>query len=226
MAFLNSCLYLSVGTNNEDGVKSLEELKQIGERTSDALVLWEVFVNQMAIHFWFRKYKDVVQLSEDYSAKHPSHQQKRILHVYRSFFEGIAYLNLARDTKQTKWKIFGKKAVDWMRKMESYSKWNFENKSKLLQAELCYLEGDLLSAEALYEESIQSSQNHRFLHEEALARELYGIFCVEIKKVDKGLEQLRLGIEKYKEWGAMNKAAELELFIDAVDRSNQVLNFI
>lgn len=218
MTFLNICLYLSGG---KDNVKSLEELNQIGEETNNAFLLYQVFMSQVTIHFWFREYIDVVELSGKLAAKNPSSlQQKRILHFFRSLYEGIAYLSLARDTKQVKWKIQGEKSVVWYQQMESMSKWNFENKSKLLQAELHYVDGDIESAEAFYEASIESACNHRFIHEEALACELYGVFCIENKMFDKGSKQLRVALEKYKQWGAMKKAAELERFIGAVDHTN------
>merc|ERR1712087_626712 len=186
-------------------------------RTSYVLLSWQIFMTQMALHFWFREYNDVVELSENYSAKHPSSQQKRPLHIFRSFFEGIACLTLARNTKQAKWKIQSEKSVVWMRQLASNSKWNFEHMSRLLQAELHYLEGDLASAEASYEASIECAHNHRFIHHEAMACELYGICCIENKIFDKGSKQLRAALEKYRQWGAMKKAAELELFIGTVD---------
>lgn len=221
MILLNVCLYLS---GEEDNIKSFEELIQIGERTSSELLLWQVFMSQVTIHLWFREYIDVVELSEKHAAKYPSSQQKRSLHFFRSFYEGIAYLSLARDTKQVKWKIQGEKSVVWMRQMESMSKWNFENKSKLLQAELHYLEGDIASAESFYEASIESARNHRFIQEEALACELYGVCCIENKMVDKGSKHLRVALEKYKQWGAMKKASELELFIGAVDHASNAIS--
>ena len=87
----------------------------------------------------------------------------------------------------------------------------------MLQAELHYLEGDLESAEAFYKASIKSARHHKFIHEEALACELYGIFCIENHAVDKGLKQLHIAPDKYKQWGAIKKANKLLLFIDRVD---------
>mmetsp|Transcript_35430 Transcript_35430/g.62194 ORF Transcript_35430/g.62194 Transcript_35430/m.62194 type:complete len:228 (-) Transcript_35430:148-831(-) len=217
MAHLNVCSYLSGRTNVEVDVKSFDELTSIAEKINSASLLWQTFVNQMALNFWMRDYKNVVKLSEKYSEEHPSSQQKHSLYVFRTLFEGVAYLNLARDTKQAKWKILGEKAVTWMSQLESMSKWNFENKSKLLQAELHYLEGDLESAEAFYKASIKSAHEHKFIHEEALACELYGIFCIENHVADEGTKQLHIALDKYKQWGAMKKADQLQLFIDLVN---------
>ena len=170
----------------------------------------------MTIHLWMREYKDVAELSEKHSENYPSLQQKRALSMIRTLFEGVAYLNLARDTQQAKWKILGEQAVVRMSQLESMSKWNYENKSQLLQAELYYLDQDLVSAEAPYRASIKSAHDHKFIHEEALACELYGIFCVENHMSKKGLKLLHIALDKYKQWGATKKADELQLFINLV----------
>ncbi|KAL7530281.1 hypothetical protein ACHAXR_003401 [Thalassiosira sp. AJA248-18] len=94
------------------------------------------------------------------------------------------------------------------------NQWNFLNKSQLLKAELHYLNRDFKSAEDAYKASIKSAREHKLIHEEALANELYGIFCIENMKVDKGIEQLHIAVGKYKQWGANKKADKLQLFID------------
>mmetsp|Transcript_31775 Transcript_31775/g.57522 ORF Transcript_31775/g.57522 Transcript_31775/m.57522 type:complete len:221 (+) Transcript_31775:47-709(+) len=219
MASFNALLYLSGPTNGDVDIKSYDELDELGERTNSASLVYECFMGRMSNHFWMREYIDVVKLSEKYSEKLPSSQQKRSLQGLRVFFEGIAYLSLARDTKQAKWRILGEKAVIMMAQSELMSKWNFENKYKLLQAELHYLNGDFETAEVAYKASIKSADDHKFIHEEALAYELHGMFCVENHWVDKGSKQLHLALEKYKQWGAMKKANELQLFINLINSS-------
>ncbi len=100
--------------------------------------------------------------------------------------------------------------------MELINKWSVENKSQLLQAELHYLNGRLDSAEAAYKASVESARDRRFVHEEALAYELYGIFRLENRMVGKGAKQLNAALEKYKRWGAMKKAEVLQRFIATV----------
>ncbi|KAL7530190.1 hypothetical protein ACHAXR_003358 [Thalassiosira sp. AJA248-18] len=112
-----------------------------------------------------------------------------------------------------------------MSKWESNNPWNFENMSKLLKAELHYLDGQLESAEDAYKASIKSARDHKFIHEEALAHELYGIFCIETRLIDKGFEHLRIAVDKYKTWGAMKKADDLQHFIDVVDSGMYELDY-
>jgi len=210
MAVFRASIHLS-GEGGGDEIKSYEELSQIGEQSRNSRLLYNVFMSQIFQNFWSRDYVAVVKLCE----KQPPSKYKHILEVMRCFFEGIASMSLARHTHQFKWRVIGEEAVKNMAKLEMINKWTFENKSKLLQAELHYLDGHLNSAEVAYKASIVSAREHKFLHEEALAYELYGIFCMENQMVDQGVEQLNIALDKYKEWGAMKKAEELQHFIDA-----------
>lgn len=64
--------------------------------------------------------------------------------------------------------------------------------------------------------SIKSAHEHKFIHDEALGYELYGIFCIENHRVDKGVNLLRTALSKYMQWGARKKAEDLQEFIDIV----------
>jgi len=193
-------------------VKSYDELREIGENTNNPLLMWQVFISQLNALFWMREYLAVVSLAQ----KYPPPKHKRALAIMRSFYEGIASLSLARDTRQEKYRHVGEEAVKTVAKFELKSEWNFENKSKLLQAELHYLNGNIGCAGEAYVASIKSAQIHKFLHEEALAYELYGIFCVENKMIDEGINQLSMALDKYKLWGALKKCDDLQIFIDIV----------
>ena len=105
-----------------------------------------------------------------------------------------------------------------MSQLVIYSTWNFENKLCLLQAELHYLNARHTMAELSYQAAILSAHSHRFFHEEAMACELYGIYLVETNRILEGFEQLRLSIEKYKQWGAIKKAVAVKDFIQLVVR--------
>ncbi|KAL7543135.1 hypothetical protein ACHAXR_012438 [Thalassiosira sp. AJA248-18] len=224
MALFHSCSCLSGRSDHDIELKSLDELNDIGEKTNSAFLVWQTFMIRMSTHFWMREYMAVAEISEKHSEKHPSSQQKRILHVLRCFYEGLAYCSLARDTKEVKWRILSRNALINISQFEiTMSKYNFENKSKLLQAEFHYLDGDLESAESAYKASIKSACTHNFIHEEALAYELYGFFCVENNMIGKGSEQFHIAVDKYKTWGAMKKAENLQHFIeDELDYSKWI----
>jgi len=214
MAFLDTISHLSGKSCDSFGVevKSFGELDRIAEETNNALLSWQSFYCQLIVLFWMRQFIDLVELSQKYGPL----QGKRLAEVYRDFYEGIAHLSLACDTRQPKWRSLGEEAVTKVLQLENLSKWNHENKSKLLQAELHYVDGDLESAETNYKAAIRSAREHKFESEEALAHELYGIFCVENKMVDEGIKQLLTAVDLYKEWGGMGKANEVQLYVDHV----------
>ena len=61
---------------------------------------------------------------------------------------------------------------------------------------------------------IKSAHDHKFHHEEALAYELGGLFCLENKMTAMGLDRLRSAVERYNGWGALEKSKRLQLLID------------
>ena len=110
----------------------------------------------------------------------------------------------------------GEKALEEMSKWERSSSWNFSHKTMLLHAEVHYTDGDIQSAERSYEASIKAARDHRFLHHEALAYELHGVFCVENGMRDKGATQLQAAIDRYRKWGALEVAKRVQLLVDSI----------
>ena len=202
-------------TCREFEVKSFDELNEIGTNTTNVQLLHFNFINSMCCHFWARDYIKVSQLLE----KHRTMGEKRILEIVRVFFEGISSLSLARQTHQPKWRKKGEDALEKMLSWVQISTWNFENMALLLQAEVHYLNGELMLANDAYEASIISAKRNHFFHYEALAHELYGIFCLENRITDQGIKQLQSALAKYEKWGATKKVTELQNFIDMVNPS-------
>lgn len=202
-------------------VKSFGEIEQIGRDTKDSLLAFHVLMSRISTCFWFRDFILVMELCERY----PPMAHKRVLGVFRCFYQGIAALHLARDTRQAKWRRFGEEAVETMSKLAATSNWNFANKVLLLQAELHYLDGSVELAETAYKAAVESSRKHKFLHEEALSHELYGMFCIKNGRVKIGIEQLNTSRDRYAEWGAARKADQLQVFISQVSSACTV-NFL
>ena len=197
---------------DDTDVKSFDELYQIGTESNNSQLILIVIVGQMCLHFFFRDYTAIMKLCE----KHPAPAAKRILSTVRCFYEGMAALNLARQQpNEPKYRVIGEKAVKDMSKFEQINRWSFENNSLLLQAELHCLNQDYEAAENAYIASIKSAKDHKFMNEEAVANELFGIFCIENKMADKGVHHLRIALDLYKQWGAVNKAADLQKLIEA-----------
>lgn len=183
--------------------------------SNNPLLSFHVSLSEICVKFWFRDYLGVIQLCQ----KYPPLGHSRILFFMRCFYEGIASLCLARQTAahRLKWRIVGEGAVKALSELEAVSEWNFKNLADLLRAERHYMLGRLGEAEESYKASIEAARRHRFLHEEALAYELYGIFCIENRMVRKGMEALGAALDKYEQWGGSKKVDELRAFIDTVN---------
>ena len=87
---------------------------------------------------------------------------------------------------------------------------NFENRAALVGAEFARLEGRVLDAEHLYEDSIRSARANGFIHNEALAYELAARFYAA-----RGFEKFaRLYLQDarygYLRWGANGKVRQLD----------------
>ena len=197
-------------------MKSYEDLDSIGQSTNNGYLLYQNMLNEVARNFWERDFSRVVELSGGFPSA--VRKEQHILESNLFFFEGLASFWLLRQNAypRPQWVAMGKASLMKMFEMEEISEWNYENKSKLLQAEKSYTDGYLVLAEKLYKESIVSAKAHRFIHEEALALEMYGMYLVENLKAAKGLEQLDLAREKYLQWGATKKASSTKQFMDTI----------
>ena len=201
------------GKQTIDNVKTYDELEAIGKESNNDHLGMHLLLGKLYESFYYREYNEIMELCEMY----PSPDHKRVLNTLRCLFEGVAALNLARQQpNESKYRTVGEQAVRDMAKFEQNCRWNFENKSLLLQAELHYLNKDYKAAEAAYVASIKSGKDHKFIHEEAMAHELFGIYYLENDRPDEGRNQLNTALDRYKQWGAVKKAADLEHFIGQI----------
>lgn len=214
MAIYRSYFNLTGHNDEELTVKSYDELKEIGIRTNNTLLLYHISIYQAFYYFYMGNYLKVVELCD--------HQQpvKRASEPIRLYILGISSFILARQTSQAKYRKMGGECSEKMLEYEGISTCNFGSSSKLLQAELHYMNVDYESAEAAYEASVESARTHKFLHYEAAALEFYGIFCVENQNHKKGVEKLQLALVKFTEWGALNKVISLQKYVDNVNPSH------
>ena len=88
--------------------------------------------------------------------------------------------------------------------------WNFHNKALLLEAELVSISGAFEKAESLYISSIKSANDHKFVHEEAMASELAAQFFYERGLQSKSCTFFMHSLECYRKWGAFAVARRVE----------------
>lgn len=87
---------------------------------------------------------------------------------------------------------------------------NFRDQHLLLSAEIARIEGRALEAMSLYEQAAGAAKDARFIHGEALARELAARFFLGLGQSVAARGQLAEAIRGYKAWGADGKVAALE----------------
>ncbi len=91
-----------------------------------------------------------------------------------------------------------------------HSPQTFENRAALVAAEIARIEGRILEAQDLYEKAIRSAHVHGFVHNEALAHEIAGLFYAA-----RGFEKIATAYLRdarycYLRWGADGKVRQLD----------------
>lgn len=99
----------------------------------------------------------------------------RPIYLMGIFFEGLASFQVARQAngqtdERARWIAKGGSILEQMTNWSSHSSWNWENKRLLLEAEKARTLGDFDSAASFYEIAVRSAHDHKFIHEEAIAR--------------------------------------------------------
>ena len=91
-----------------------------------------------------------------------------------------------------------------------HSPQTFENRAALVAAEIARIEGRILDAQELYEKAIRSAHVHGFVHNEAFANELAGLFYAARGYEKIATTYLREARYCYMRWGADAKVRQLD----------------
>ena len=91
-----------------------------------------------------------------------------------------------------------------------HSEWNFSNKFLLIEAEMHNTQKDFEKAAVCYEASVKAAHKHKFIHEEAIASELAGIFYLERGLHQKSHECFTRSIQCFEQWGARTMARRVQ----------------
>ena len=127
-----------------------------------------------------------------------------------TFYIGLASFRIYRETREELW---AQRARNSRERIQSWneqgSKWNFQHKLELMEAEEAYSNGDFRSAHDLYDKAVLSAKQHKFIIDEALANELAAKFHLAIGNNLIALEYFIEAHEKYYEWNAFAKVKSL-----------------
>ncbi|KAL7542869.1 hypothetical protein ACHAXR_012176 [Thalassiosira sp. AJA248-18] len=190
--------------------ENVEQLMAQYSASNNAPLVQLVYYHRLAKSFLFRDYDAALECCEQYDNYTLTRNLLRVTDIVATLFWGLSSMILSRRRKQSELMAKGEECLLKMQYWAKLgSKWNAENKALLLEAEYHFANGDNAKAETAYEQSIRSAHEHKFIHEEAIANELYGIFCVERGDMYKGNEHLEIARGLYNQWGAKKKAAAI-----------------
>ena len=213
------CVILQDGEErlNEERVDDVPGLKAVmvdsGKPDETVSMIDKVFFMQRL--FFFRRFDDIsfdaINISEEIFEKKHFLRPPLLLGI---FFEGLLAFQCARresnGLRKEEWMRRGESASKRMRCLSDHLAWNWENKSLLLIAEKMYTDGNFDQAASCYDKAVRSANEHRFIHEEAMACELAGDFYYERNSHQKSYAFFVHSIECYMKWGAFAVARRVE----------------
>ncbi len=171
-----------------------------------------IYTNRVMRAFFFRNYGYAKEMTEKYAAL-VGNESLRFQTIFYVFYRGLLAFRLARSEGDREYLLSsGEKSITSYQTWVMHSKWNFENKLLLLEAECDFANREYESAEKKYLASIDSARRHKFIHEEGLAMDLLASFYNERGDVEKGLEYLDGSFSCYEKWGASGLLKHLRGF--------------
>lgn len=192
-----------------DNIYNEDELLDFCLKKEKLGVVHGIHLNRLILAYSFKRYDEAASMAKLYNDR----KVMRFLDTYAVLFEGLTALQLARrdDGCRPKCMEIADRAIETFKTWESHSKWNFENKLLLLQAELHSVKEQFDDAEEKYKASILSARKHRFDHEVGIALNLFGEFYKMRGMEEDAKKQLLAARHCYAQWGATALANLVEL---------------
>lgn len=141
-----------------------------------------------------------------------------VVRLISTFVDGLIGFFFARKhlSDESKWTNLGLNAIQMLKKGVKSSDWNFSNKLYLLDAELCFLRGNDEGAMVCYHASIKAAREHRFKHEEGLAEEKAGTYCLHKRRHGDAIAHFKNAKKCYEDWGAHAVAQRIDKAMTAL----------
>ena len=216
-------------------ISHLENMPNEGEILADASSAPKVFLDGKVYHltraFLFRQMDDESMHINISSAVAENYHQLDSTILMGYFFEGLASFLLARRSMLNRSSIADNESsikltargLSVLKRMRCWSEhccWNWEDKVLLLEAEHMYTLGDYDQASSLYDSAIRSAHDHKFIHGEAIACEVAGMFYHERGMHIKSYPYFVHSVKSYTKWGATAIATRVETFLRNVIRTS------
>jgi len=189
---------------------------QTNEKFKDKIFLLGKKIQQVLRLVFFRQFDEVspnINVSDTILGQ--KHQLRPFLQM-GIFFEGLLCFQYARHANGAeRWIGKGETILSQVACWSEHFAWNWENKMLLLKAEKMYILRDFDQAESLYIRSIRSANEHKFVHEEAIASEMAGHFYHERGFNQMALKLLQNSQKCYDKWGAYAVATRVGKFSES-----------
>ena len=116
------------------------------------------------------------------------------------------------------WQAVGDELTNEMKDLsENDSKWNFEQKYYLLEAEKAFTDGNLEVAAASYDKAVETAKEHRFINEQALASECAALFYLNHDDMGQARRYLEKSRDLYDAWGAKRKVEDIGTLLGTLE---------
>ena len=188
-----------------------EEIEKADPHTVYFSLIYSLFNN-----FMFRRYSELESVLTRFLAHNRVDWTLMFGQSEGTFIFGLTLFWLCRVSKVQDWKHAGIQAKEAMLGWTKSSKWNFEHKYFLMEAEEMFCDKNYEQAKILYDKAINSAKEHRFLNGEALACELAGYFYLELDEKSAAKEYFAKALERYSSWGAHRKKEEVEAKLNSI----------
>jgi len=209
---------------------SLESILELVSTSIDSLQQMNRVVYAIQRLFLFRRV-DIITLDVTSTFSQDMKNGKHILRpvlLVGMFLSGLIAFQCARRAtdkeSQEEWYKRGVLSLKTLLSFTDHSSWNWENKALLLSAEKLYTDGNFDSAASIYDKAICSANEHRFVHEEAIASELAGDFYYERNFQEKSMSFFKHSLKCYLKWGAIGVAKRLQNDLEVKFGLNEVQN--
>ncbi|MEW5737106.1 MAG: AAA family ATPase [Thermodesulfobacteriota bacterium] len=172
----------------------------------DQIALYIFFVNKLQIEYWFGEFEKAAESGRRLDRYLQGAIGTQALPV-ATMFDCLAVLAGPEPEKNAK-RVEGKmgQLAKWARRCPA------NNRSKLLlvRSEMARVAGKDREAERLYRQAAEEAQKNSFIHEEALALELFGKFRLLSGDIAEGKNLLARARAAYGLWGAAAKVEDMD----------------
>ena len=182
-------------TINKDDAPEFDNFSYVDE-FSDSLIF-----NRAVQNFWLGRYERCIHYAEKASNLAAIGKLKSIM-VH--FYHGISWIKRKCRRTDVQKKVI-MKSIEEIRAAAVESKWNYQNKLHLLEAELYSSQQKKDQAKMAYNAAIEYARASNFNHEQGLACELAGFHYKRLKEFETALSFFSQAKECYVKWGSQTK---------------------